>query len=107
MLKVQPTNVTKRPNLLMTAGIGLTERDEKKELLYGLMGALRTNLVSLAQHGADSFAFGLMGKPKSFFADPCACFCHFSVTALSICCERCLSLASYDAVHLLTSPVAD
>ena len=31
--------VTKRPNLLMTAGIGLTQRDEKKELLYGLMGA--------------------------------------------------------------------
>ncbi len=49
MLKVQPTNVTKRPNLLMTAGIGLTERDEKKELLYGLMGALPTFLSSFGQ----------------------------------------------------------
>ena len=45
MLKVQPTNVTKRPNLLMTAGIGFTERDEKKELLYGLMGVLQAFLV--------------------------------------------------------------
>ena len=42
VLKVRPgaeAGVTKRPNLLMTAGIGLTQRDGKKELLYGLMGA--------------------------------------------------------------------
>ena len=42
MLKVRAgpeQGVTKRPNLLMTAGIGLAQRDEKKELLYGLMGA--------------------------------------------------------------------
>ena len=39
-MKAQPAGLQKRPNLLMTAGIGLTERDEKKELLYGLMGAL-------------------------------------------------------------------
>lgn len=41
------SGVTKRPNLLMTAGIGLTQRDEKKELLYGLMGAPRLRLWAL------------------------------------------------------------
>ena len=40
IVKAQPAGLQKRPNLLMTAGIGLTERDEKKELLYGLMGAV-------------------------------------------------------------------
>ena len=40
VLKAKPgKGITKRPNLLMTAGIGLTERDDKKEHLYGLMGA--------------------------------------------------------------------
>jgi len=43
IVKAQPAGLQKRPNLLMTAGIGLTERDEKKELLYGLMGALSIN----------------------------------------------------------------
>ena len=48
-MKAQPAGLQKRPNLLMTAGIGLTERDEKKELLYGLMGAL-LGLSSLPLH---------------------------------------------------------
>jgi hypothetical protein len=40
VLKANPgmKSSSKRPNLLMTAGIGVTERDEKKEHLYSLMG---------------------------------------------------------------------
>lgn len=42
VLKAKPgmKNSSKRPNLLMTAGIGVAERDEKKEHLYSLMGQL-------------------------------------------------------------------
>lgn len=40
VLKANPgiKSSSKRPNLLMTAGIGVAERDEKKEHLYSLMG---------------------------------------------------------------------
>ena len=39
VLKAKPgSKNAKRPNLLMTAGIGVAERDEKKEHLYSLMG---------------------------------------------------------------------
>lgn len=62
VLKVKPGKSTsKRPNLLMTAGIGVAERDEKKEHLYSLMGEL---LCKRCQMLADVSALRLRKSYK-------------------------------------------
>jgi hypothetical protein len=49
VLKANPgmKSSSKRPNLLMTAGIGVAERDEKKEHLYSLMGGYWWRVLQL------------------------------------------------------------
>jgi len=48
-----PKHTSKRPNLLMTAGVGLTEQDEgfrKKEHLYGLMDTyIKNDILSIEE----------------------------------------------------------
>lgn len=72
VLKVRPGSepgITKRPNLLMTAGIGLTQRDEKKELLYGLMDTYIKNDVLSIEESIVNHVEYTMARSRYKFDD--------------------------------------
>lgn len=79
VLKAKPgSKNAKRPNLLMTAGIGVAERDEKKEHLYSLMGERPAPAVPRPHSlGCSARVAHRMCRPRQDVLDAkSVCECH-------------------------------